>query len=419
MDIEDLVYGAGKKGRTKDGKSLKAERKEAVQDARVAASLKVILDGGDHSLLTRAMDPGSTKGLSPGKLLSNKEVASSAVASVNLTEDYVGVSPSDIAAFRSAHPLSGEFGMELRESYEYAERRASVQGNFNAFPLFGGGGEGVGSGGGGDRGKSDTEEQAQIEIDPRHKGEKKKEKKKKKAAQAQSPEREAANIVDTQGNFVSVPSSNFAQHRRKSLSELDYLYRSQVVKSAQANPEIRKYKKVAEATRMARSRGGFRPGAGSSSGSMDDGAGGGVSPTKKGKGVRLKGKKGGEGEVPTPAVNAAEDRKGWRYLEKPDDRRRREDRLHASLVRMFELQVKLEEERKASDKAKGGSSIDLLSLFRRSFWGGKEKAADALATATTTTATTTTALEARNENSRARKPPGKNATLFRRSLPKL
>ncbi len=412
MDIEDLVYGAGKKGRTKDGKSLKAARKEAVQDARVAASLKVILEGGDHSLLTRAMDPESSKGLSPCKLLSNKEVASSAVASVNLTEDYVGVSPSDIAAFRSAHPLSGEFGMELRESYEYAEKRASVQGTFKAFPLFEGRGEGVGSG---DREKSEREEQAQIEKDPRHKGKKKKEKK-KKAVQAQSPEKEAANIVDTHGNFVSVLSSNIAQRRRKSLSELDYLYRSQVVKSAQANPEIRKYKKVAEATRMARSRGGYMPGAGSSSGSMDDGTGGGVSPTKKETGVSFKGKKGGEREVATPALNAAEDRKGWRYLEKPDDRRRREDRLHASLVRMFELQVKLEEEQKASDKAKGGSGLDLLSLFRRSFWGDKEKAADALATATTTT--TTTALEARSENSRARKPPGKNASLFR-SLPKL
>ena len=113
-------------------------RKEAVQDARVASHIKSILDGGDHSLLTRSMDPGSNKqGQSAGKLLSDNDLASSAVASVNLAEDYIGVSPSDIAAFRSAHPLAAGFTTELRESNEYAERLASAQGGVSAeaFPV--------------------------------------------------------------------------------------------------------------------------------------------------------------------------------------------------------------------------------------------------------------------------------------------
>ena len=376
MDIEDLVYGAGKKGRTKDGKSLKVHRQEVVQDARMAVNLKKILEGKDHSALTRAMDAGSdlNKGKSPGKLLSNKEVATSAMASVNLMEDYTGVSPSDIAAFRSANPLLGDFGTELMESYEYAERKAA---------------------------SSQTATSADN-----LKAKKKSKKTKDDSAQyvQMRTEDAAPQDIDKDGNLVSVPSSSSVANtqRRKSLGELDYLYRAQVVKSVQSAPETKRYKEIAEEIRLSRSKGPVS----SLQVSLDDGSGGLASSSsaslnkdketpcsirKKGEkkekendkdkgGGRSKGSKQGGHDVNKYTKKEAENlqRRRWRYVEKTDDQRRREGRLRASLIRMFEVQVEVEEEAKKQKQKKkqkkknqrsssSSSSLDLLSLFRRSF----------------------------------------------------
>ena len=75
----------------------------------------------------------------------------------------------------------------------------------------------------------------------------------------------------------------------------------------------------------------------------------------------------------------------------------REDRLHSSLVRMFELQVKLEEEKKNKKNWRQKSS-DLLSMFRRSLWGTENK--EAAYNPETV------------RESRALKLPGKNTSLF-------
>jgi hypothetical protein len=355
MDIEDLVYAAGKKGRDKNGKSLKDVRKDAVQSARTAAHVKSILEGTDHSLLTKCQDP---------KLLAknrSKEALRSATASVNLMEDYTGVSPSDIANFRGANPLTEDFAVEVLETIAFDDEKRATAAAAAASPSK--------------RNKN---------------GKKGKEKK------------PVHGTIDFDSNLVSVPAASalsstvtdqpaprdFLQ-RRKSFDELNYLYRAQIVKSQQKRPETRQQRLRAEAMRkrMARpvddgdveERGGRQIANSSSRGaSVDDGTG--TTPSKRrmenGSSDSKDASSGSGSNTMSMVERVAEERRRWRLAEDPLDKKRREQKLHESLVRMFELQARLEEERGGSGgnkkqqqqqgKAKGGSRSEFLSMFRRS-----------------------------------------------------
>lgn len=392
MDIEDLVYNAGRKGRTADGKSKASVRKEAVVNATVASNLKTILEGQDHSLLTRSQDPALVK---VGKALDlrskNPEVTRSAMASVNLMEDYSGVSPSDIASFRSANPLLEDFAVEVLESVAFDEEtRASS-------------------------------------LKSRRKG-----KKSKGTNAAEAKKVVTGPRIDSDGNLISTgvaaatsagagtgttttaatTTSNNPTYlgRRKSFDELNYLYRAQIVKSQQKRPETKQQRLKAELTRKRLARENNQGKSQQQAESADDGAGTAAPKIKSRKDM-------------TTIEKTAEERRKWRLVETAQDKKRREKLLHDSLIRMFELQVRMEEEEKAKRRVlkgggKAGKRSNFFSMFRVS---SSEDSRQTSQSSTAPAETSPASVEAGGKGQTtagAGKKPEKRASLFD-SLPRL
>ena len=362
MDIEDLVYNAGKKGRDQNGKSRKDARKEAVVHAAVAANMKSILAADDHSILTRSQDPALQK---IGKVLDiqakNPGVSRSAMASVNLMDDYIGVSPTDIANFRSANPLLEDFAVEVLESVAFDETRS-----------------------------------ASSLSSSLRKG--------KKASSKVTGKKEndkplTGAGIDIDGNLVSTPSQgsnpNYMQ-RRKSFDELNYLYRAQIVKSQQKRPETKQQRLKAEINRKRLTRESNqneKPAVASA----DDGAGT-AAPKAKSK------------RDNSAVEKLSDERRKWRLVETAQDKKRREKRLHDSLIRMFELQVRLEEEQNAKKRvSKKGSAKrrNFFSMFRSSTQDAQES-----------TVQTGSSRDGRTTGVEDAEKPEKRASLFD-SLPRL
>ena len=62
----------------------------------------------------------------------------------------------------------------------------------------------------------------------------------------------------------------------------------------------------------------------------------------------------------------AEERRKWRVVESAQDKKRREKQVYDSLIRMFEVQARIQEEQKQKKRStKKGDERSIFSMFRR------------------------------------------------------